>query len=113
MEEIKKCTTGPSEEQIEQWKSQFGEVYQLTSEDDELLVFYFRKPDRTHLSHFAKKAMGDTLKALHTLIKDTLLYPSHEVVSKLFAEKPGMVIPLGSELQTIVGTNQDFLAKKL
>ncbi|MDR3561907.1 MAG: hypothetical protein P4N59_10800 [Negativicutes bacterium] len=103
----------PDQAQIDKWKAQFGEVYEITSDADEEQVFYFRKPDRGQLSRFAKKVMQDALKAMHTLIFDTLLFPSQEVVNKLFTEKPGMAIPLGSELQTIVGTNQDFTHRKL
>ncbi len=105
---------GVTQEQVDKWKTEHGEVYVLTSEDEaDALAIVVRKPDRNHLSRFAQGAMKDTLKALHNLAVDTVLYPAPAVLNKLFTEKPGLVIPLGGELQNIAGTNANFTARKL
>lgn len=106
----------PTEEQLENWKSQYGDVYELTGETEDgsqSYYFIFRKPGRAALSRFAKQVMSDALKAMQNLVFDCLLYPDQDAVRKLFDEKPGMAISVGSELQKIVGTNQDFFVKRL
>lgn len=114
----------PTEEQLKTWKSQYGEIYELTGDIDDddrshngkepaVYYFIFRKPGRAALSRFAKQVMSDALKAMHNLVFDCLLYPDQDAVRKLFDEKPGMAISVGSELQKIVGTNQDFFVKRL
>lgn len=60
------------------------------------------------MSHFVKQVVSDALKAMYNLAFDCLLYPDQDTVHKLFDEKPGMAISVGSKLQGIVGTNQDF-----
>lgn len=105
-----------TDDQIAEAKSKYGEVYLLTSETDEgndTYEFLMKKPGRAALGRFAKKAMTDALKALHNLVFDCLVLPSEDEVRKLFEDKPGMAISVGSELQKIVGTNQDFFVKKL
>lgn len=104
----------PTREQIEKWKAQFGDVYRIASDNDDLLLtLYFRKPTRQHLSRFTKSITTDTLRALHNLVQDTLIYPDMEVLTPLLTEKPGLIVPIGTQLQEIVGTNNNFLAKKL
>lgn len=113
----------PTEEQLKTWKSQYGEIYELTGEADDddrgntdkepAYYFIFRKPGRAALSRFAKQVMSDALKAMYNLVFDCLLFPDQDEVRKLFDEKPGMAISVGSELQKIVGTNQDFFVKRL
>lgn len=105
-----------TEEQVSEAKAKHGEVYLLTGETEDgtdAYEFLVKKPGRAALGRFAKKAMTDALKALHNLVFDCLILPSEEEVRKLFEEKPGMAISVGSELQKIVGTNQDFFVKKL
>jgi hypothetical protein len=110
-----KVGTGVSPAQIEQWKQQYGDVYEIRDDgfDGEQLLFYFRKPGRPQLSRFTKEAMKDAFKAVNNLVFGCLLHPSEEVVRRLFDEKPGLAIAVGNELQRIVGTNQDFLSRKL
>lgn len=104
----------PTTEQINQWKAQYGEVYKISSDNDDLeLTLYFRKPLRQHLSRFTKSVMGDSLKAMHNLVQDTLIYPDMAAIAPLLTEKPGLIVPIGTQLQEIVGTNNSFLAKKL
>lgn len=106
----------PNGEQLEAWKAQYGDVYELTGETEDgsqTYYFIFRKPGRAALSRFAKQVMSDALKAMHNLVFDCLLFPDQDEVRKLFEEKPGMAISVGSELQKIVGTNQDFFVKRL
>lgn len=102
--------------QIEQWKQQYGDVYEIADDgfgETEPLTFIFRRPGRPQLSRFTKEAMKDAYKAMHNLVYGCLLYPSEERVKQLFEDKPGLAIAVGNELQRIVGTNQDFLSKKL
>lgn len=104
----------PDEVKIQEWREQYKAVYQVSAEgEDGQLEFYFRKPERVHLSRFAKAVTSDTLKALTQLIFDCLLWPDEARVRTLFEEKPGLIISLGSELQKLIGTNQDFFVKRL
>jgi len=105
-----------SQSQIEQWKQQYGDVYEIKDDgfsEDEMPTFYFRRPGRPQLSRFTKEAMKDAYKAMHNMVYGCLLYPSEERVKQLFEDRPGLAIAVGNELQRIVGTNQDFLSKKL
>jgi len=54
------------------------------------------------------RSLSDALKAMHNLVFDCLLYPDQDAVCKFFDEKPGTAVSVDSELQKIVGTNQDF-----
>ena len=104
----------PSAEVISKWKGQYGDVYEISSESEELpLVLYFRKPSRQHLSRFIKSLTNDALRAQQTLVADTLIFPDMDKLQPLFTEKPGLIIPIGTQLQEIVGTNNSFLAKRL
>jgi hypothetical protein len=104
----------PSDEMIAGWKSKYGDVHELKSESEDLpLTLYFRKPSRQHLSRFTKSLMQDSLKALQNLVADTLLYPEMDKLTPLFAEKPGLIVPIGTQLQEIAGTNTNFFQKKL
>lgn len=113
------------EAKVAEWKRQYGEVYMIEVDaslldpeaDDvksmEEARFVFRKPERTHLSRFAKGALTNTLNATANLVYDCLLYPDKSVVKQLLEEKPGMAIGLSGELQKTVGMGQDFFRKKL
>lgn len=109
--------TGVSPEQIEAWKREFGEVYELTGEPENDHEppprFYFRKPGRAHLSRLSKELMKDALRGLENLVFGCLLHPSEDVLRERLQQRPGIVIALGGELQKIIGTNQDFFTKKL
>lgn len=107
--------TEVNDELVKQWKQQYGGVFRLVGEDDDdqPMTFYFRKPERADLSRFTKEVMKDMLKALNNLVFGCLLFPSAEVLKRMVGNKPGLVVPLGNELQKIVGSNQDFLSEKL
>jgi hypothetical protein len=106
----------PNEEQIKEWKQQYGEVYEISGEPEdagEPMTFYFRKPGRADLSRFAKEVAKDMLKATNNLVFGCLLHPGPEVLRKMVDEKPGLVLALGAELQKIIGSSQDFLSRRL
>lgn len=110
------CQTAPEPELITKWKAKYGDVYAVTCDDDDLpLTLYFRKPTRQHLSRFTKSiaTQGDAVKAMNNFIQDTLIYPEMDTLMPLLTEKPGLVIPIGQQLQEIVGSNKHFLAKRL
>lgn len=105
-----------TKEQIDQWKAQYGEVYKIEIDTDNLeekKVFYFQKPARTNFSRFIKDSMKDAYKAMHTMVNDLALYPSKEKLAKIFQEKPGLVVAVGNELNKIVGVSEDFLTSKV
>lgn len=103
--------------QIEVWKQQYEDIYELNADADEgdspIPTFYFRKPGRMQLSRFAKEVMKDALKGMNALVFDCLLFPDRDTVEALFKKKPGLIISLGGELQKLVGTSQDFFVKRL
>lgn len=117
MNEQKKDQIFVTEEQIQQWKSQYGEVYKVESElenaDEKPLIFYFKKPKRQHFSRFIKDSMKDAFKGMNTMVMDLVLYPAPDKVTEIFQEKPGLVVAVGSELTKIVGVSQDFLTTKV
>ncbi|WP_027364023.1 DUF6848 family protein [Desulfotruncus alcoholivorax] len=103
-----------SQEQIEKWKQEHGDVYKIEGDEDSLLpVCIFRKPGRPDLSRFTKESLKDVYKSMNNLVYGCLLYPSADVVRKAAEEKPGIIIAYGGELQKIVGVTQDFLSTKL
>lgn len=110
------------ERTIAEWKKQYGEdnIYDLTPqiEGDDWAEFkntriICRKPARRDLSRLAKGLTGDSLTALQNLVYDCLLYPSREVIDRMLAVKPGLVISLGNALQDLAGIMTDFLPRKL
>jgi hypothetical protein len=106
----------PNEDKIQEWKQQYGEVYEIASDVDdagEPMTFYFRKPGWADLSRFAREVAKDMLKATNNLVFGCLLHPSPDVLRKQVEEKPGLILALGAELQKIIGANQDFLSRKL
>lgn len=107
----------PTEEQLKEWKAKHGELIIMETEDQgdddsSIPTFVFRRPNRAHVSRFVKTGMSDPAKGLRQLIVDTLLFPGEEVLEKLLSEKPGLMVPLGSELQKAVGSNHDFFVKR-
>jgi hypothetical protein len=111
------CDTGkPSAEIIAGWKSRYGDVYELPSDDEETpLTVYCRRPSRQHLTRYMKTVSlkSDIVTAGQNLLKDTMLYPDMEKLNPLFTEKPGLLMTLSSALQDTVGLNVHFLARKL
>ncbi|MDQ7790055.1 MAG: hypothetical protein U1D96_05405 [Eubacteriales bacterium] len=106
----------PDPKQIEEWKKEYGEVYELsadTDDSDQPQQYYFQKPGRKHLSRLSKELMKDAFRGMENLVFGCLLHPSEEVLRAELQKKPGLVIALGGELQKIIGTNQDFFTKKL
>jgi hypothetical protein len=106
----------PTEEQIREWKERHGEVYEIRGEVEDGggdQVFYFRKPGWADLSRFAREVTRDLLKAANNLVYGCLLHPAPEVLRRMVDEKPGLIMGLAGELQKIVGSSQDFLARKL
>ena len=112
-------TTDSFVEQIASWKQQHGDVIEIQAEesgDPELddLTIFCKKPGRTELSRFIKDAAsGDALKAQNNFFFGCLLYPAPDVVKAIVDKKPGLIVALGNELQSLTGINQSFFMKKL
>jgi hypothetical protein len=104
---------------IENWKKQYGDVYQITVDDPEEcpelagVQIICRQPGRAQLSRLVKDIAGDALKAQNNFFFDCLLYPDAELVKQIVDKKPGLMIALGNELQKLTGTNQNFTTTKL
>lgn len=105
----------PAQEEIERFKAEHGEVYEIgtETEDGRRLTFIFKKPGRSELSHFARTAMKDALKAMNNLVFDCLIWPGPDRVTAILDEKPGYLVGLGAKLQELVGLNEDFFAGRL
>jgi membrane-bound lytic murein transglycosylase len=101
-----------TEQQISQWKAKHREVISLLEEDTNE-TYYFKKPGHNELSRFTQAAMKDALKGMKSLVRDCLLHPSLSVVEQIAADRPGIYIALGGELQKVAGTNTDFFVKRL
>jgi hypothetical protein len=104
-----------SQENIDQWKSQHGDVYQVKGENEqgEEIICYFRKPGRADLARFTQELTRDMFKATNNFVFNCLLHPDPEVLRKMADDKPGIILALGGELQKIIGSSQDFLSTKL
>jgi hypothetical protein len=105
---------------VSEWKSKYGDVYQITVDDPEEcpeladVEIICRQPGRSQLSRLVQDiAKGDALKAQNNFFFDCLLYPDGEVIKQVADKKPGLIIALGNELQKLTGTNQNFTMKKL
>lgn len=106
---------GPTTEQLAQWRQQHGELLELSADDDEHVggcVFIFREPGKTQLSRFIQKAMKNAYGAMRQFTFDLLLYPSREEVTRLFDEKPGLLVAIGGALQRETGTGADFSVRR-
>lgn len=100
---------------LNELKSKYGEVYCLSGEVEDGVTenYYFRKPERKDISRFAQEVSKDILKATNNFVFGCLVHPDPEVLRKKVDERPGIIIPLGAELQKIVGSNVDFLSSRL
>ena len=109
----------PSAELVEQWKAQYGDVYELSPENEDAAkegvpeVLYFRLPGRPELSRMAKTAMTDSLKAFNNLCMDCVLWPDKSALVAVFDKKPGLMISLGAKVQQLVGAGLDFTHRRL
>jgi hypothetical protein len=114
-DQIKAAAPEPDAETIEGWKSKYGDVYKLESDDDEApLVVYCKKPSRQNISRYMKTIFQkDGVQAAHNFLIDTLIYPEKEKVAAVFNATPGVMISLCQALQETVGMNSHFLATKL
>ena len=108
-------TQNVAQETIDQWKQQYEEVYEMTGEleDYSEIKVYFRKPKRADSSRLIKETMKDPERAVNNLVFSCLLYPAPDDLKKEIEKKPGLILVLGNELQKLIGSNIDFLSKKL
>lgn len=127
MPQFERIPGEPNEEQILQWKAQYGEnsIYRLAAPiraDDadeeappeEVVVVYCRKPNPVHLSRFTEAAMSKkAFQGLRQLVDDTRLWPAAEAVKKLAEDKPGLILTLGGQLQKLVGIDVNFTVTRL
>lgn len=102
-------------EMIEQWKKENEEVWEMTGELDDYreVKVYFRKPKRADTSRLIKEIAKDPERAVNNLIFGCLLYPPADELKKEIEKRPGLIMVLGNELQKLIGSNVDFLSKKL
>jgi hypothetical protein len=108
------------DELIKGWKERYGEIYELTADENEELPelvklrIICKTPGRTELARFIKDAtVKDALKAQNNFVYGCLLYPDAEVLKQIIDKKPGLIVALGNELQSLTGTSQNFFMKKL
>lgn len=124
MKEQETPAAGDLAAEIAQWKAKYGEdaIHDMTPqnvEEDEVWSqigvkrVICRRPERRDMSRLAKGLSGDAMVSMQNLVYDCLLYPSRDMVDKLFAKKPGLIISLGNALQELAGVLTDFLPRKL
>lgn len=75
MAEIKN-TTQATAEQIEQWKKQYREVYQVTVDGK---VCYLRKPNRKELSYASVAGKSDPMKFNEVILNQCWLAGDEEI----------------------------------
>ena len=106
-----------TEKQIKDWKTQYGKVFLLTADEEDVCDqdIYIRKPTRPMFDRFQSTLMkkDKTGEATKQLLFDVLLFPEKEVLQQLFDERPGLVTAIGNKLMEIVGTTVNFTVKAL
>jgi hypothetical protein len=68
-----------SEQQIEDWKKQYGTVYKFTAEDGK--VGYFKKPDRKVMDAVASKASTNPVLSNEILAKSSFIGGDDELIT--------------------------------
>lgn len=105
--------------QIETWKTQHGEIYELTRDDCadmpsiDGIRFIVRKPTRHMINTMGKHAQTDLTAANQNLLLEITLTPSREELAGLFAGLPMLSISLMQGLDKITGSAANFTAKPL
>lgn len=100
----------PSEEQLNAWKQQHGEVIEVTVDERS---FYARKPTRSEYKRFIDTMGRSLYDASLQLVLDCLLQPSAKELMVLLDENPNLHIQIVGELQTKFGANVPVSSKKL
>lgn len=119
MDEVMKETAQQgevTEEMIRDWKTQYGKVYKLSAdEEDVALDVYIKKPTRAAISRFQSGTSGkkSITEAAQRFLFDLLLYPSQDELAKIFEEKPGLPTALVGEIGDIVGLTANFTTTEL
>lgn len=106
-----------SDEQLAQWASRHGEIFEVEAEDDEHeeiagRVFYFKVPGKPELSRFIQKATKNAYNAMRWFVFDLALHPSKDELERIFAKKPGLLVSLGNAVQKKTGVGADFSVRK-
>lgn len=103
-----------NEAQINEWKQRYGEVYQVTIEDENKEhVFYYRKPTRPMFNRFIDESTKKTSKAMERLVNDCVIFPNRVVINNLADKMPGLIPQLSTEILNASGMNTNFTSTKL
>jgi hypothetical protein len=87
-------------------------VLELTGDDDR--VYYFTKPGKKDIERFiATATKGKAALAAKNLVLEMAIAPTADELAKDYEENPGRMVALNNALQSAVGMNEEFTAKKL
>lgn len=87
------------------------EILELTGDDR---VYYFEKPGKKDMERFlGTAAKGKIAQAAQNLVVEKALSPSGLELQAEFDQQPGRMVALNNALQTAIGLNEEFTAKKL
>jgi len=100
----------PTEEQLNAWKQQHGEILQVTVGSN---LFYLRKPNRPEYRRFVDTMSRSLYDAGLQLVVDCLLHPSVNEFMALLEANPNLHMQVAGELQTKFGADVPVGSKKL
>lgn len=105
-----------TDEMIRDWKTRFGKVYKVSSDDEDVeLEVYIKKPTRAAIDRFQSAVNGkkSLTGAAQQLIFDLLLYPEKDYLVKQFEDKPGLPTSITNNMTEIMGLAVNFTVTKL
>lgn len=113
-ETARQLFAAPSAEEVEAWKTKFGNIYTLAGDVGvKELTIYCKKPTRQDLRAMMKEISKDSYRAVHNLLVACCIHPTMTDMKGLMEEYPGLIVSLGKEFQEMIGAGTNFTVTKL
>ena len=107
-----------TQEQIKELKAKHGDLFQLDIKDADRgsVAIIYRRPNRDDISRMSQSANNSKagpFGAAETFVKDCVVFPDRETMTKVFTAAPGLVMEFSSKILEKSTFSGDALEKKL